>query len=498
MWQSWGSWSLWRGGHSHMDGSTLLARLQVRSGQESQREGVKEGPAASEAPSSRGAAPGPDVAPLGIHARNASPPLAELALVRRFALQRMARELRPQEHRLQGCSRWLQQSTVQLLHVPKHQAGAFRGLQHCGSVWACPVCSAKISERRRIDLAEGVAEWQARDGKILLVTYTIRHKRADSLKGSLEGLLKARKSLLSGAAAKRFNGRHGIVGRVRALEVTHGKNGWHPHIHELLFVVGDCDRVAVVEELRRMWAQRVEAAGLSDVNDHSVDVQFADMSVGDYVAKFGRERTWGPEHELTKAGSKVGKEGGRGPIGLLVHAFCGDDEAGRLWAEYAEEFKGKRQLSWSGGLRELLKLDAEKSDEEVALELREEAVLMDELTKSEWCSVLGNDARAELLSVLGRGSVAELREFLETVGVDRWLPENKVSDDEGCSGVSSVSGEISDSTDEVQQSGWLHGGSLVPLRRVHDACYDTDAPQAGERKETRCTGAIEFLSGGSS
>jgi len=400
-----------------------------------------------------------------------------------------------------------QSGTVQLLHVPRHQVGAYRGLQHCGQVWACPICSAKISERRRQELGGGIETWQERGHKVLLVTYTIQHRAAHSLKSTLEGLLKARKGLLSGEAAKRFNRRHGVVGRVRALEVTHGRNGWHPHIHELIFVTGDTNRAELVTELRRKWAARIEASCGRTVSDYGVDVQFADMNVADYVAKFGYERTWGPEHELTKSASKTGKLKNRGPIGLLSDAFNGDEKSGRLWAEYALTFKGKRQLTWSDGLRELLGLSTEKTDEEVAEELREEAVWMDELSKPEWQCVLGNDARAELLLVLGRGSIAELREWLNTLGIVRNSRESEEQYGPNTTRVDSlfcVSDELGVQSDQDAEPGRVDEACLPRLYNLWTGChepqqaaqthfnYTREQPIASASSEAR---EIEFHSG---
>jgi hypothetical protein len=79
----------------------------------------------------------------------------------------------------------------------------------------------------------------------------------------------------------------------------------------------------------------------------------------------------------------------------------------------------KRQLVWSDGLRQLLALGVEHSDQAVAEELREDAAWMDRLTSDEWAVILGNDARAELLLVLGKGSGEELRAFLNGCGVQR-------------------------------------------------------------------------------
>lgn len=357
--------------------------------------------------------------PLGTHGRFASPPLPGSLLVARYALQRVARELLPEVKGIQGCCRWLQGGTVQLLHVPKFKAGAFKGLQHCGSVWSCPVCSSKITEERRRELDRGIQAHRATGGEVLLITYTLPHKRHHSLARVLAALLDARRALLGGKAAQRFESRYRVVGRVRALEVTHGENGWHPHIHELLFVEAGCDRQALEQELRARWGAKVETQELGSINKHGLDVRFSDLSVADYVAKFGRERSWTESHELTKCAAKSGKTGNRGPMGLLKDYFAGDRAAGATWREYVLHFKGQKQLVWSKGLRQRLGLGREKTDAELAAEVREDGRFMDELTKPEWRQVLGNDARAELLEVLGRGSVAELREFLAALGIMR-------------------------------------------------------------------------------
>jgi hypothetical protein len=375
-------------------------------------------PLASAAP---GGAPGEA---LGTTVKSASA-LAGQGTIRRYQLQAAAKGLLRSEKRLQGCSSWVisAQAGVQLLHVPKRRSGAYRGLRHCGSVWWCPVCASKITERRRQELEQATTAAASRSWTVLLVTYTIRHKRADSLEASLTGLLKARRGLLSGRWAQGFDRRHRIAGRIRALEVTHGANGWHPHVHELVFIEGDqVDRGAFLDELRQAWSARLQKAGLRDVNQHGLDVRFADLSVSEYLAKFGHERTWGPSHELTKAAVKGSKNGNRGPIGLLAAYAEGDQQAGAIWAEYAAHFKGKRQLHWSHGLREKLGLNEEKTDEELAEETREEAVLMDVLKCAEWKRVLGNDARAELLLVLGTGDQGKLRTYLVSMGIERTLP----------------------------------------------------------------------------
>lgn len=316
--------------------------------------------------------------------------------------------------RVATCLRKMHGSTVDVLYSPELCDATYSGLETCSSVWLCAVCSAKISERRRVELGAAVAAWK---GEVVLATYTIRHRSADDLGRSVDGLLKARRLARSGEWSQKFNSRYGVGGSVRALEVTHGQNGWHPHIHELLFVAGGVDRQELLEELRARWSAMVGKAGLRDVNEHGVDVQIADMTVADYVAKFGHTRTWGPEHEVAKAVSKRGRSGGRTPVDLLAAAtFDGDHKAGRLWRHYALTFKGRRQLVWSAGLRELLGLGAETSDVEIAEDVKPYSHLLASLSAAQWRAILRLDLRMETLQIASRGDTGALWEFLGALG----------------------------------------------------------------------------------
>ncbi len=83
----------------------------------------------------------------------------------RFALQGVALRLVPHE-RVARCLRYPYPlaSEVQVLHGrgPQGETARFGGLEVCGSVWLCPVCAAKITERWRRELEENVARWVER------------------------------------------------------------------------------------------------------------------------------------------------------------------------------------------------------------------------------------------------------------------------------------------------------------------------------------------------
>jgi hypothetical protein len=86
---------------------------------------------------------------------------------------------------------------------------------------------------------------------------------------------------------------------------------------------------------------------------------------------------------------------------LLDLYLNGEVDAADLFAEYAECFKGTKQLHWSAGLRELLGLDAEKSDQEIVeSEDNQESEPIITIRREQWKYILQQkkDLRGELLN----------------------------------------------------------------------------------------------------
>ncbi len=320
--------------------------------------------------------------------------------------------------RVAACLRYRIASLVDALQIPGRVMGALGGLQTCGSVWMCASCASKISERRREELQQAIDQVRDAGGSVVMVTYTLRHHNRESLGAVRGGLQVARQVMCRSRAYRAVMGELDLLGKVHALEVTHGVNGWHPHIHELLMISGGfVDLISLETQLRVLWLRSLKQQEMSG-DHHALRVQLANGDVGDYVAKFDGSAMWTAAHELTKQTVKEGRaSGSRSPMALLRDYLEGDENAGVLWREYALEFKGRRQLVWSDGLRARLGLVVEKSDAEVAAEVREDAVLVTQLVPDEWRTVLANDARLEVMVLAGAGDgdaihelVARLRE----------------------------------------------------------------------------------------
>lgn len=270
----------------------------------------------------------------------------------------------------------------------------------CGSVWVCPVCASKITEKRRVELVEAFSKWKDQGGGVLLLTLTVPHYSHQSLSFVLDGINDARRRLLNRKPWKRMKAELGIAGEVRTLEVTHGANGWHPHFHVLLFTSSliDRDELPTFESsILKQWQSACEASGLPLPNHHGVSLEDGSKAAS-YASK------WGLEHEMTKGHVKHGREGGRTPFDLLRWYLSEKSpEAARLFTEYAREFKGRNQLLWSRGLRDLLALGQEATDEELAASQDEDASLFAEIPLNVWRIILKADRRGELLEVCRMG-----------------------------------------------------------------------------------------------
>ncbi len=331
---------------------------------------------------------------------------------RRYTLQAVARRVLPDNSRLSGClrTRIPRRPTVNVYAHPQHQSASYGDLMRCGNVWCCPVCAAKVSEKRRGELETGITNHRAAGGVVLLVSFTVAHGIGDDLPLLLQRFTAAERSMKRSGGYVRLRGRVGLVGTVRAFEVTYGRaNGFHPHAHALYFVAADIDVTAFAAELFRLWEHAAEGQGLT-MNSRGLDVRATVGAVGSYVAK------WGAAAELTNASAKRGRVGGLTPWELLAHF----DATGETWArdrfrDYAGAFKGRHQLTYSHGLKAALDLGvvAEKTDAELAAEVEHGGgEWVGALTPAAWGLVVRHEARAAVLNAVVAGGWAAVEAVL--------------------------------------------------------------------------------------
>jgi hypothetical protein len=302
--------------------------------------------------------------------------------------------------------------------VHAHNGDAWlAGLQTCGSVWDCPVCAVKVSEVRRQELTAAIAIARARGLGVYMLTYTASHARSDDLSGLLGAFLAASRSMTMGRAYKAVVGSWGVVGTVRALEVTWGGlNGWHPHCHVLLFSSVALDAEELRAGLFPAWSAALVLHGLSASAEHGLDVRATYGAAEDYVAKWGRvssSRAYGAEDELLKAHAKRARGHHRpvprySPLDMLRATACdGFGFYSELWREYSTAFHRRHQLQWSRGLRAVLDLGAAAPDADVVA-ITPADTFFAALLAEEWYAVRWADARGHVLSLARAGDHAGL------------------------------------------------------------------------------------------
>lgn len=270
--------------------------------------------------------------------------------------------------------------------TPDARAG-FSGLQSCGSVHACPVCAEKVNAERQAQLEAGIRGWLAAGHAVVFGTLTMRHNRGHRLAALLDAIGPAWHRTTSGAGRPWNGGKDrrggfevgdraafGIKGVCRVVETKHGENGWHPHVHFLLFLERDLDRQALADLEGRMfgrWESALARRGFSVLRSVGIDLRPVSHDSDDLASYFTKARysTSTPGRaafEVMGSQAKRQGKGGRTPFEILadlVRDGLADDLD--LWHEWEQASHGRRQITWSRGLRALLALGAEKSDQEV-------------------------------------------------------------------------------------------------------------------------------------
>ena len=272
--------------------------------------------------------------------------------------------------------RWRVSSTVGVHHAGGQAPAHWSGVERCSSIWACPVCSAVVRAKRAAEIQAAADAWRAQGGFVVMVTLTMRHRRSDPLAVTLDAAVAGWKKMLQRRAWRSAAEWAGLKHYVRAVEVTRSDaNGWHPHIHALLFLDRPLDeerRNEFASAVYDVWAGIVVSLGAgkpSRANGVRVTTTGADATYVAKIQEHDRADRTGAELARTdlKASRAAEDSGGMMPFELLDRA-PDDHQAFALWREYFSATHGRRAITWSRNLRTDLDLDAEQTDEELLAE----------------------------------------------------------------------------------------------------------------------------------
>ena len=210
---------------------------------------------------------------------------------------------------------------IELHKTTEHNKAYLKGLYCCGSVWACPLCATKVSERRRAELVLAIQLAKLKGWQINFITLTVPHGISDDLVSIKESQLKALRKVSSGKnSVKTLLKNNGVTlyGYIRAYEITHGLNGFHPHFHFVYFT-SKAEHSVIENIFAPRWQNACVKSGLPRPSDeHGFHIQDGSHAA-DYAAK------WGIVDEMLKANTKITKRKGTTPFGLLKAYLDGDN-----------------------------------------------------------------------------------------------------------------------------------------------------------------------------
>ncbi|MDM2170984.1 hypothetical protein PP404_06290 [Mycobacteroides abscessus] len=233
--------------------------------------------------------------------------------------------------------------------VDGRNVASLHGLMTCGSVWACPRCSAVIANTRAVEIGAAVRECYSRGGRVYLLTLTMRHSQRDGLGDLWDSLSKGWRSVFGTrhwtGQKERMKERKGslvllpeimgdaerfdIAGVTRVVEATYGKpdlggHGWHLHIHALVFVatslssglIDDIERIVgcpvdrdwlarntFASRIYQRWSQGLTKAGCRLPGSVAVDVRELADEGAEYVGRYLAKATY---DAATRIGLEVG------------------------------------------------------------------------------------------------------------------------------------------------------------------------------------------------
>ena len=211
----------------------------------------------------------------------------------------------------------------------------------CGNWWSCPLCSPSLLARAQVRIERLLQSVPT----VVYVTFSVTDVAGPPRAGSLDSILKTWSAAFStGSWMTDFRDRTGLVGWVRAVEVTFPEGGFHPHIHAA-FLFAPSERGGSLEALLQRWlvaaARQGFRASYEAQKGYYVERGKARLKVASYLCKQNAIRE-----------SRKGK--GRTP-GDLIHnvAATGDADDLGLLLGFHEAVAAKRKLSTSRGFWDL-------------------------------------------------------------------------------------------------------------------------------------------------
>ena len=267
------------------------------------------------------------------------------------------------EHRTRFCLATRIDSSIDvgitLNSNPEQSRAGFVNLQTCGSICSCPVCAERMMLEHAQDVKKALI-WAENEGYFpVLVSLTASHHAGMALADFKSQFKKAWRMFSNHRTwrdyKKRFDIQHWFASRECTREAI-ADNGWHYHMHMLVFVSkGSLFNAGLPENMQSkfsdFWLHCLEKAELTGSKEHACDVRGGANVGAEYLVKLGVSETvkGDLEYEITGAANK-----GKNIWTMLQDAMFGDIRSEYLYLEYVQAMQCENWITTSHGLRELI------------------------------------------------------------------------------------------------------------------------------------------------
>ena len=307
--------------------------------------------------------------------------------------------------------------------VVKNEKGAyFTRLEHCGSVWSCPVCSHKIKEYRRSEIKAALLNSHSLGYSARFVTLTLAHHSFDRCETLISNIIHSYSNVRGFGSCKRKRKKYGIVD-IRSIEVTHGVNGWHPHIHLIILSKDKEGLKEYSEYIVEAWVRHCNNEGLKCSPDAQDNRKvYGKAGIASYVSK------WDVTKEIS-SNSKNANSGHRTPFGILKDLVDGASKDEKidyaLFREFSDAFKGVHSIEWRTARKLFLSQKEEKTDLEIVIEEQNDIDIA-EFDKAIFKEIVMKKAEAAIISKTIEKGVPGIIETLDLYSIFFYIKDREV------------------------------------------------------------------------
>lgn len=297
--------------------------------------------------------------------------------------------------------------------------GFIENVATCKQVHTCPIC-AKIAAQKWAKTITKICAVAARDGlSALMLVVTGKHKLSDPFKPLLEGVIESWRFVFSGDRSGERECLARVKYQIKHIEVRYSSNGYHPHLHILLFV----DERDMSTEEKAIFEDKLAQVIYSRYKSKLERLGFTVEPVGYYCEPV---KIWGAakkyihkiEMELTQSENKQ-SEYSYSMFQLLALYKQGQKTVfGRpiedIYREYAAGMKWRRNYTISENLLKELGIDLKALEEleNDSQEKQESPVLLATVDTQLWWYLVRTKQVIDLLHVADTGDSGKVEAFL--------------------------------------------------------------------------------------